>query len=126
MEDSTNLTLDCRDGVPSVVELFADFQLIHVVLLIVPIVSWMMTLSFYVINLRHTVKHGHKDTKGNVAVLLTIYPVSSERDGSMRNHVCIAECHNLILNKPLDCCLNFAYLDRGTENLFLLRHDCPH
>lgn len=87
MNNSTNLTLECLDGVPSVVELFAAFQLTHWLLLIIPIALWLMTIAVYVMNLRHTMEHGHKDTKGNVAALFTIYPVSSECNKDLHNQL---------------------------------------
>lgn len=75
MENSTNISVDCYNGVPSATEFFAGFQLEQVLLLAVPIALWLMTLTVYVMNLKRTIEHGHKVTKGNVAVLLTIYPV---------------------------------------------------
>lgn len=71
-----NSTLDCEEGVPSVAEYFAGFQQFHELLLIVPFAFCLTTLTLYVINLRGTVKNENRETKGNVAALLTIYPVS--------------------------------------------------
>lgn len=88
MENSTNLTQECFDGAPTAMEFFAGFELIHGLILIVPIVLCMMTYLVYVINLRHTSKHGHKDTKGNVAALMTIYPVSCMRSWVIVSNKC--------------------------------------
>lgn len=71
-----NSTLDCQEGVPSVAEFFAGFQHSRELLLIVPIAFCLTTLALYVINLRGTVRNENRETKGNVAALLTIYPVS--------------------------------------------------
>lgn len=74
MNNSTSL--DCIDGVPSVVELYAAFERLHEFFLLVPIAFCVLTLTLYVINVREIIKHGQKDTKGNVVALFTIYPVS--------------------------------------------------
>lgn len=71
-----NSTLECIDGLPSVAEFFDGFENNREFVLLVPIGLCLVTLALYVINLRATIEHGQKDTKGNVAALLTIYPVS--------------------------------------------------
>lgn len=75
-----NLTLDtafdCEDGVPSVTDFFAGFQQFHEFLLIVPIAFCLTTLVLYAINLRDIVQNENRETKGNVAALFAIYPVS--------------------------------------------------
>lgn len=57
-------------------ELFSGLQLAHELILLTSAVLCIMTLALYVINLRANIKNGDKDTKGNVAALLTVYPVS--------------------------------------------------
>lgn len=71
-----NSTLNCIDGVPSLIELYAALEPLNKFFLLVPITFCILTLSIYVINLREVIKRGQKDTKGNVAALITIYPVS--------------------------------------------------
>ena len=93
MENSTNSTLGCHDGVPSFVEFIDGFHLIHALFLTIPVTLCIMTLFVYVINLRNTMERGHKDTKGNVAALLTIYPVSCiTKPSRLESHL------NLIFN----------------------------
>jgi hypothetical protein len=72
----TNLTLNCGDVVPSVAELFEGLQLEHKIFLILPMMFFTFTVVIYVANLRYAIENGHKETKGNVAALVTIYPVS--------------------------------------------------
>lgn len=76
MSRMENLTLDCIDGVPSVLEIYAEFERLHGFVLLVPITFCLLTLTLYVINLREIIKNGQKGTKGNAAALFTIYPVS--------------------------------------------------
>ena len=74
-----NLTLDCEEGIPTVQEFFAGFHEHLELVLIAPFALWLMTLAVYVINLRATIDHGQRETKGNIAALLSIYPVSSKK-----------------------------------------------
>jgi hypothetical protein len=71
-----NLTLECREGVPTVGEFLTSLQTEHKIVLFVPIVFCIMTLVVYVINLLATFESERRETKGNVATLFTIYPVS--------------------------------------------------
>ena len=76
MESTENSTLNCHEGIPGVTDFLTGLNLEHKIILIVPITFCFMTLIIYVINLRATIKNERKETKGNVAVLCTIYPVS--------------------------------------------------
>lgn len=71
-----NSTLDCREGVPTAGEFLAGFQPNREYILLVPIGFCLMTLWIYVTNLRALFLHGQKETKGNIAALCSIYPVS--------------------------------------------------
>lgn len=71
-----NSTFDCREGVPTAAEFLTGLQLEHKIVLLVPVAFCIMTLVIYVINLRATFENERKETKGNVATLFTIYPVS--------------------------------------------------
>lgn len=82
--ETDNSTQDCIDGNPSAVEFFAGFQANHEFILLVPIVLCLMTLTMLVINLRAALERCHKDTKSNVATLLTIYPVRIFHNFSMK------------------------------------------
>lgn len=73
MENST--FIDCTDGDPSAGEFFNTLKQEHQIFLFLPITFCFMTLAVYVINLKRELESGPKDTKGNVAVLVTIYPV---------------------------------------------------
>lgn len=42
-----------------------------------PVGFWFMTLSVFVVNLRRVIRHEAKETKSNVLILLTLYPVSN-------------------------------------------------
>lgn len=73
MENST--FTDCVDGDPSAVEFFNTLQQKHQMFLFLPITFCFMTLAVYVINLKRELENGPRDTKANVAALVTIYPV---------------------------------------------------
>lgn len=73
--ETENSTQDCIVGNPSIIEFFAGFPPNHEFILLAPIALFVMTVVTFVINLRATIMRGNKDTKGNVASLLTIYPV---------------------------------------------------
>lgn len=77
MENSSVIfPIDCINGVPSVQEFFSSLNWIHKWILVMPVGFWFMTLSVYVANLQRVIKHGAKETKSNVIILLTLYPVS--------------------------------------------------
>lgn len=76
VEEMENQTLDCEDGVPSMQEMFAKFPPHHEFILIVPVALCVLTLATFVVNLRATIRNGNRETKGNIATLLSIYPVS--------------------------------------------------
>jgi hypothetical protein len=79
IDNSTILfPLDCISGVPSAEEFFTSLTWIHKWILVIPVGFWFMTLSVYAVNLRKVIKHGAKETKSNVIILLTLYPVSKE------------------------------------------------
>lgn len=74
--ENNSTSFECEFGIPTAAELFDALQLNHQTFLILPIAFCFMTLAIYVINLRRELDSGNKDTKGNVAALVTLYPVS--------------------------------------------------
>ena len=70
-----NSSLNCNESIPTVAEFYGGLHLEQITVLIVPAVFCFVTLALYVINLRLTLKYERRETKGNVATLLTIYPV---------------------------------------------------
>lgn len=73
--EANNLTQDCLDELPSATQIFSGFSPNHEFILLAPIIPCFMTLAMFVINLNAVIKSGRKETKGNIATLLTIYPV---------------------------------------------------
>lgn len=80
LENFSNQTvifpIDCVNGVPSAEEFFSSLKWIHKWILVMPVGFWFMTLSVFVVNLRRVIRHEAKETKSNVLILLTLYPVS--------------------------------------------------
>lgn len=76
MNASLIFPIDCINGVPSVDEFFASLKWMHKWILLLPIGFWFMTVSVFVVNLHRVITHGAKETKSNVIILLTLYPVS--------------------------------------------------
>ena len=76
MNASLLFPIDCINGVPSVEEFFASLKWIHKWILLLPVGFWFMTVSVFVVNLHRVITHGAKETKSNVIILLTLYPVS--------------------------------------------------
>lgn len=68
--------IDCINGVPSAEEFFTSLKWIHKWILVMPVGFWFMTISVFVVNLRRVIKYEAKETKSNVLILLTLYPVS--------------------------------------------------
>jgi hypothetical protein len=68
--------IDCINGVPSAEEFFTSLKWIHKWILVMPVGFWFMTFSVFVVNLRRVIRHEAKETKSNVLILLTLYPVS--------------------------------------------------
>lgn len=69
--------IDCINGVPSAEEFFSSLTWIHKWILVMPVGFWFMTISVFVANLRNVISHEAKETKSNVLILLTLYPVSN-------------------------------------------------
>lgn len=73
-----NTSSECAESIASAAEFLAGFEHFHeLIVLLIPIAFCFMTLTLYVISIRAVIAHGAKDTKGNVASLFTIYPVSA-------------------------------------------------
>lgn len=76
MNASVIFPIDCINGVPSVEEFFSSLKWMHKWILVLPVGFWFMTVSVFVVNIHRVIKRGAKETKSNVIILLTLYPVS--------------------------------------------------
>lgn len=76
MNASVIFPIDCINGVPSVEEFFSSLIWMHKWILVLPVGFWFMTVSVFVVNIHRVIKRGAKETKSNVIILLTLYPVS--------------------------------------------------
>jgi hypothetical protein len=116
MENLTTID-DCTNGVPSVEEFFASLGFIHKWILIIPVGFFVMTLTLYAVNLCTIVKYGQRDTKSNVLMLLTLYPVSI----LLHHMMCLFLKLILSLFSPsADCCTRFADLNLYAKNILFL------
>lgn len=71
-----NETLDCGNSLPTVDEFFAGLSFVHKWILVMPSGFFLMTLTLYLLNMYAIVRHERKETKSNVLMLVTLYPVS--------------------------------------------------
>jgi hypothetical protein len=77
MEMMENITLDCENGVPNVFEFVTGLSYIHRWILVMPTGFYLMTITLFILNLCIIIKYGQKETKSNVLILVTLYPVSN-------------------------------------------------
>ncbi|KAL7042987.1 hypothetical protein ACKWTF_001356 [Chironomus riparius] len=75
METIENITLDCENGVPNVFEFFTGLNFIHKWILVMPTGFYLMTITLFILNLCTIIKYGQKETKSNVLILVTLYPI---------------------------------------------------
>ena len=73
--NSVLLSIDCLNGVPSVEKFFSSLKWIHKWILVLPVGFWFMTFLVFVVNIKRAIKREAKETKSNVLVLLSLYPV---------------------------------------------------
>lgn len=78
MENITLESLDCENGVPNVFEFFTGLSFIHKWILVMPTGFYLMTITLFILNLCLIIKYGQKETKSNVLILVTLYPVSNK------------------------------------------------
>jgi len=78
MENITLESLDCASGVPNVFEFFTGLSFIHKWVLVMPTGFYLMTITLFILNLCIIIKYGQKETKSNVLILVTLYPVSTK------------------------------------------------
>ncbi|KAG5674506.1 hypothetical protein PVAND_004468 [Polypedilum vanderplanki] len=74
MENITNDSIDCIDGIPSADEFFASLNFLYKWILVIPTGFFLMTVTIYILNLYTVIKYGKRETKSNVLILLTLYP----------------------------------------------------
>lgn len=80
-----NLTLDCENGVPAVDDFFTGLNFIHRWILVMPAGFFLMTLAIYVLNFFTIIKYEQRETKSNVLILVSLYPVSNIFNVSIEN-----------------------------------------